>query len=67
MTRQGAINTAMAQGYGIRYNRNPKCYEIYFNYSDGSDSLEWTGNTYEEAMNQMEQIGYTVAEMMMGI
>lgn len=67
MTREAAINTAKAQGYGIRYSRNPKGYEIYFNYSDGSDSLEWTGNTYEEALDQMESIGYLEAERYMNL
>jgi len=67
MTREAAINTAKAQGYGIRYSRNPNGYEIYFNYSDGSDSLEWTGNTYEEALDQMESIGYLEAERLMDI
>lgn len=67
MTREAAINTAKAQGYGIRYSRNPKGYEIYFNYSDGSDSLEWTCNTYEEALSKMESIGYSVAEILMNL
>jgi len=67
MTREAAINTANAQGYGIRYSHNPKCYEIYFNFADGSDQLEWTGNTYEEALSKMESIGYSVAERLMDI
>lgn len=67
MTRENAINTAKAQGYGIRYSRNPKEYEIWYSYSDGTENLEWAGNTIEEAFNQMETIGYEIAETLMDI
>ena len=67
MTREAAINTAKATGYGIRYSKNPKAYEIYFNCVCGSDILEWTGKTYEEALDKMEELGYVIAEQMMNI
>ena len=67
MTRKSAINTAKAQGYGIRYSKNPKEYEIWYSYSDGTDNLEWTGNTIEEAFDKLEEIGYEIAEMLMNI
>ena len=67
MTREAAINTAKAQGYGVQYSRNPKGYAVIFTYSDGTFDEELFTQDYETAMSFMEKIGYELAYEMMGI
>lgn len=67
MTREAAINTAKAQGYGVRYNRNPKGYEGFYTYSDGTAVEEFFVSTFEQAMDKLEEIGYGLAEQTMNI
>lgn len=67
MTREAAINTAKAQGYGVQYSRNPKGYAVIYTYSDGTSNEEFFASTFEQAMNRMEEIGYELAERLMDI
>lgn len=65
MTIQGAINTAKGYGYFIQYSRNPKGFEVA-RYCGEEKEIEFFG-TFSECENKLAEIGYEVAEIMMGI
>ena len=65
MSYQGAINMAKGYGYFIQYSRNPKGYEVA-RYCGDEKEIEYFG-TYDDCMNKLAELGYQVAEIMMGI
>ena len=67
MERNEAIRTAMTQGYTVRFIcRNPKTWAVIRFFGDYEDEV-FTGKDIDSCLDNMEEIGYQIAEEMLGI